>query len=155
MPGADAIVGEAQITIGVIDGRLDHRRAQGKTVVAMARIVVIIVVVVGTWCTTFAKAFAKTFGPIFAVPMDGAALIAGLQIFEDEALDPCIVLLVVVFDAPESVHTIELGDAGTILEEIFEDESHTFLFAVRTSPLIIESETLFTQMTAVEEDLVA
>ena len=87
----------------------------------MASIVVIIVVVVGTWCTTFAKAFAKTFGPIFAVPMDGAALIAGLQIFEDEALNPCIVLLVVVFDAPESVHTIELGDAGTILEEIFED----------------------------------
>ena len=154
MPGADAIVGEAQITIGVIDWRLDHRRAQGKAIVAMARIIVIVVVVVGTWGTSLAKVFA-VIPPVIAVPMDGAALIAGLQIFEDEALDPCVVLLVVVFDAPESIHAIELGDTGTILEEIFEDETHTLLFAVGASPLVIESETLVAQMTAVEEDLVA
>ena len=155
MPGADAIVGEAQITIGVIDWRLDHRRAQGKAIVAMARIIVIVVVVVGTRGTSLAKVFAKTIRPIFAIPMDGPTLVAGLQIFEDEALDPCVMLLVVVFDAPESIHAIELGDTGTILEEIFEDETHTLLFAVGASPLVIETKTLVTQMTAVEEDLVA
>ena len=86
--------------------------------------------------------------------MDGAALVAGLQIFEDDALNPSIVPLVMVFDAPESIHTIELGDARTILEEIFEDETYTLLFVIDSSPLIIETETLGTEVTAVEENLV-
>ena len=120
----------------------------------MACIIVIVVVVVGTLGTPFAKVFA-IIPPVVAVPMDGTALVGGLQIFEDEALDPCIVLLVVIFDAPESVHTIEFGNTGAILEDIFEDESHTLLFAVGASPLIIEAKTFFPQMTAVEEDLVA
>ena len=120
----------------------------------MAGIIVIVVIVVGTLGTSFTKGFA-IISPILAVPMDGSALVGGLHVFDDEALHKRVTPAVVILDAPQAVPTVELGDAGPVLEKVLETETDTLLLAVSATPLIIEAETLFAEMTAVEEHLVA
>ena len=86
--------------------------------------------------------------------MDGTTLVAGLQIINDDALYPCILLFVAELHTPQSVPSIELGNARPVFEEVLEEDARALLHLVLPAPLVIDTETLGTEVAAVEEDLV-
>ena len=110
MKAANAIVGDAQIAVGIIDGSAHEWRADRQAVILVAIIEIVVVVVVGTGSLS---ENGRTL-EVARRPVHGAALVHEVDIFQHRAIDDSTTSRN-IFHTVKSVEAIELADTRTVL----------------------------------------
>ena len=105
-----AVVGDAQIAVGIIDSGAHQWRAYCQTVILVAIIEIVVVVVVGTGSLS---ENGRTL-EVARRPVHGAALVHEVDIFQHRAIDDSTTSRN-IFHTVKSVEAIELADTRTVL----------------------------------------
>ena len=113
METAQHIVAVAHVAVLVVERWLDKGRADGHAAALVAVVDVVVVVVVGTRRV----AGDGRAGMVVGCPVDGAALVGEVDVFNDSAWNQRKPARIAVFQSPQAVKAVHLADARAVFPQ--------------------------------------